>query len=142
MFTLADVATQTLTAPQLTLLEDDFYQYHKETGTGFMAYMCMAGGFFTKRLAGRGITPFQKEMYAGEGNEALLRQLRLFVQEGYEVTDFLYAYVKRAAFPAVPIAGFRSVQQLEEGLRSIDRDVPEDMMETLTKLKRLQTYKW
>lgn len=142
MFTLADVATKSLTAPQLTLLEDDFYQYHKEKETGFMAYMCMAGGFFTKRLAGRGITPFQKEMYAGEGNEALLRQLRLFVQEGYEVTDFLYAYVKRAAFPAVPIAGFRSVQQLEEGLRSIDRDVPEDMMETLTKLKRLQTYKW
>lgn len=141
MFTLADVAPQTLTVPQLTILDDEYYQYHKETGMSFMAYMCMAGGYFTKKLCGRKISLSQKERYRGEGNEALLRQLKLFTQEGYEVTDFLYTYVTQAPFPAVPIAGFSSVEQLKEGLQSIERTVPQDMMDTLTGLKRIQTYR-
>lgn len=142
MFTLADVAAETLVKSQLTILDDEYYQYHKETDFSFMSYMCMAGGYFTKKLHGRPVSLSQKARYRGEGNEALLRQLKLFTQEGYDVTDFLYSYVTRAAFPAVPIAGFSSVEQLEEGIRSIDREVPEDMMDTLTGLKRLQTYHW
>lgn len=142
MFTLADVNAETLVNSQLTILDDEYYQYHKENGLGFMAYMCMAGGYFIKKLQGRLVSPSQKLRYRGEGNEAVLRQLKLFTQEGYEVTDFLYSYVTGAAFPAVPIAGFSSVKQLEEGIQSIGREVPQDMMDTLIGLKRLQTYRW
>lgn len=142
MFVLADVVPETLVEPQLTILDDAYYQYEKDTGLSFMAYMCMAGGYFSKRMAGKPVSPQQKERYHAEANEAILRQLKLYVSEGYQVTDFLYSYVKQAAFPSIPIAGFSSEEQLKQALVCIDQDIPEEMMHNLVTLKRMQSYHW
>ena len=102
----------------------------------------MAGGYFSKRMAGKPVSPQQKARYHAEANEAILRQLKLYVSEGYQVTDFLYSYVKRAAFPSIPIAGFSSEEQLKQALVSIEQDIPEEMMHNLVALKRMQSYHW
>ena len=142
MFVLADVVPETLVKPQLTILDGEYYRYEKETQLSFMAYMCMAGGYFSKRMAGKPVSAQQKERYHGDANEAILRKLKLYVSEGYQVTDFLFSYVKMAGFPSIPIAGFGSEAQLRQGLDCIDREVPEEIMKDLISLKRTQSYQW
>lgn len=142
MFVLADVVPETLVKPQLTILDGEYYRYEKETQLSFMAYMCMAGGYFSKRMAGKPVSAQQKERYHGDANEAILRKLKLYVSEGYQVTDFLFRYVKMAGFPSIPIAGFGSEAQLRQGLDCIDREVPEEIMKDLISLKRTQSYQW
>lgn len=140
MYTLADVEEETLVQPQLTLLDPAFYEYEKAAGLNFMAYMCMAGGYFTRKLAGAEIPASQQERYPGEANERIAGLLKDFAAEGYTVTDFLLRYVTMAEFPSVPIAGFRNPEQLREALDAVEKEVPGEMMDALVCCKQLQRY--
>lgn len=66
MFVLADVVPETLVEPQLTILDDAYYQYEKQTGLSFMAYMCLAGGYFSKRMAGKPVSPSKRNGTTGK----------------------------------------------------------------------------
>lgn len=100
------------------------------------------GRIFFQTYGGKTVSAQQKERYHGDANEAILRKLKLYVSEGYQVTDFLFSYVKMAGFPSIPIAGFGSEAQLRQGLDCIDREVPEEIMKDLISLKRTQSYQW
>lgn len=162
MFTLADVDPGALEGPQLTIPGDEFYQYHKDTQLNFMAYMCMAGGLFTKMISGRELTAFQNGLYGSEGNRQITEKLKEYASLGYTVADFMLSYVWKAAFPSVPVVSFSSREQLSEALRSAERaeekrlsasgmdfisdlrliNVPEEELEALISLKKQQVYKW
>lgn len=139
MFVLADVEEAALEKSQMTILSNDFYQYQKTSGLSLMAYMCMAGGYFSKRLSGRPVPEDQQILYGGDANEAMMRQMESLMAEGYQAADFMLRYVTRAAFPSIPIVSFSSEEQLKKGIRSIERNIPEEMMDALISLKSKQT---
>lgn len=142
MFVLADVQEDALVENQLTILKNDFYQYQKANGLALMAYMCMAGGYFSKRLSGRSVSEDQQRWYHGDANEAIIHQLGCLSAEGYQVADFMLRYVISASFPTIPIVSFSSIEQMKKGLGSVERKIPKDMMDTLVSLKSMQRYEW
>ena len=75
MFTLAEVDERVPGETQMLVLDREYYQYHKETQLGLMAFMCQAGGYFTKKAAGRPVSRNQERMYPEKRNEKLLRKL-------------------------------------------------------------------
>lgn len=139
MYVLADV--NPAARKDLVLLDAETYEYQKETQMSFMAYMCMAGGYFTKRLAGRPVSDGQKFYYEYGANEALLAQLRQLEDEGYAVSDVMLQYVKQMAFPSVPIVGCSRVEQVVEAMTGIEKQIPASVMDTVLKIKE-QQYNW
>lgn len=142
MFALADVVEQTLIEPQLMVLDDAFYQYHKETGLSLMAYMCQTGGYFPKKAAGRPVSDGQKAQYGTTSNEAIFSKMMEYAREGYRINDFQLHYVTAAAFPAIPIGAFGNEAQLLDGMEGMDREIPKEMLEELIALKTEQVYRW
>lgn len=135
MFTLADVKEEVPGESQMLVLNREFYQYHKETQLGLMAYMCQAGGYFTKRAQGRPISENQERMYRSEKNDRILEKLIQYEKAGYRINDFLLHYVTEAEFPAVPIGGFRTEEQLLEGINGVEENLPKDSIQELIRLK-------
>ncbi|RZT00662.1 aldo/keto reductase [Cuneatibacter caecimuris] len=138
-FGLADVNEK---PKDQVVLENDFYQYHKETQLNAMAYQCQANGYFARRLQGREIPENQKKRYAGLGNDAIFEKLKEFEKAGCFANHFLLNYIRKCKFPAIPICGCRTVKQLEDSIRGINEKVPGQMLEELISLKKKQVYDW
>lgn len=132
MYTLAKVKPETL--GDLMLLDEPFFRFHEESGMNFTAYMCQAGGYFEKRLAGRPVSEDKAARYASKGNDQILEKLREFCGLGYACNDFMLHYVRMAPFPAIPLGGFRTRKQLLEAIRGIERRIPESFMKELMAL--------
>ena len=142
LMALADVDMTSIEWTQMKILGEDFYQYHKESGLNLMAFQCISGGYFSKRLAGRSISEGQRAMYDCPANDAILEKLAAFAKEGYDPMDFLLCYVLNASFPAVPIASFGSPEQLKAAVSSLEKQVPAEMLQELIALKQVQKYRW
>ncbi|HJC58219.1 MAG TPA: aldo/keto reductase [Candidatus Eisenbergiella intestinipullorum] len=136
MFTLADVNKEVPGEGGMLVLDREFYRYHKETQLGLMAYMCQAGGYFTKRAQGRPVSEYQERMYGSKKNERILQELLRLRQEGYRINDLVLQYVMAAEFPAVPIGGFRTFEQLQEGMEGVERRLPKEVLQELIEIKR------
>ena len=139
-FGLADIHT---TPGDMVILEKEFDEYHRETGLSAMAYKTLAAGYFTKRLENREISGGLKKQYDGIGNESILCLLKEYEAEGYVANDFLLHYVTDyvgKAYPAVALCGFRTCGQLEDALKGMERQVPEELLAKLAVLKEKQIY--
>ena len=98
--------------------------------------MCQAGGYFTKRAQGRPVSEYQERMYGSKKNERILQELLRLRQEGYRINDLVLQYVMAAEFPAVPIGGFRTFEQLQEGMEGVERRLPKEVLQELIEIKR------
>ena len=139
MYTLADV--NPAARPDLVILDDATYQYQKETQMSLMAYMCLAGGYFSKRLSGAKISEDQKTYYEYGANEQIAEYLRELEKEGISSTDMMLQYVKQNAFPSVAIVGCSRVEQLLEAMNGIQKTIPQKVMREALSLKK-QQYQW
>lgn len=142
MFSLADVVPETLLEPQLTILDPEFYQFHKETGLSFMGYMMLSGGYFAKRAAGREVSDTAKERYGVPSNDRILDKLSTICRTMYTFNDFVYQFTQLPAFPSIAVASFRNREQLEEGIRCMQTEIPRDLLEEVAALKELPHYDW
>lgn len=142
MFTLADVRPEALTGPQLTIPSDEFFRYHKEKKLNFMAYMCMAGGLFSKLTADGGLPEAAGNMYGGMGNQEIADKIRAFAALGHSATEFMLGYVLLPDFPTVPVVSFSRISQLLDAINTVDRPVPEELLRELIGCKRQQVYEW
>ncbi len=77
-------------------------------------------------------------MYPEKRNEKLLRKLMQYQEEGCRINDFVLQYVTHAEFPAVAIGGFRTEEQLLEGLDGVESRLPEEALRELAELKEKQ----
>lgn len=142
LMALTDVDMSSVEWTQMKILDEPFYQYHKDSGLNLMAFQCISGGYFSKRLAGKCISDGQRAMYNCPANDEILMKMTDFVKEGYDPLDFQLRYVLKAAFTAVPIAAFGTTKQLKEAISSLEKQVPSEMLQELTALKKVQKYCW
>ena len=140
MMALADVDMSSIEWTKMLILDEDFYDYHKESGLNLMAFQCIAGGYFSKKIAGKEIGDGQKAMYDCAANDAIAAKMADFAKEGYEPMDFMLRYVTKAAFPAIPIASCSTAGQLRDLTRSVEKQVPDEMLDELISLKKVQKY--
>ena len=139
MYALADVNPQA--RRDLVLLDSAMYDYHREQQLSFMAYMCLASGYFTKKLAGRPVSGGQQFYYDYGSNEALLARLKELEADGLTANDMMLQYVKQMDFPSVAIVGCSKKEQLAECMEGMRKEVPYEVLESLLKLKA-QQYNW
>ena len=85
---------------------------------------------FMDKLSGK---DFNRPQY-----KKLLRKLMRYQEEGYRINDFVLQYVTHAEFPAVAIGGFRTEEQLLEGLDGVESRLPEEALRELAELKEKQ----
>lgn len=139
MYALADVNPEA--RGDLMLLDPATYEYQKETQLSFMAYMCLAGGYFTKKLAGAAISKGQQRYYEYGANEKLLARLKELEAEGLTANDMMLQYVKQMAFPSVAIVGCSKKEQLVECMEGMQKEVPYEVLESLLQ-RKAQQYNW
>ena len=142
MMALTDVDMSSIDWTGMLILDEDFYAYHKESGMNLMAFQCLSAGYFSKRLAGKSVTDGQKAMYDCAANEGMLGKLKKFAEEGYDPMSFALQYVQKSAFPAVPITAFSSAEQLKKMISLSQVQIPEEMLDELIALKKVQKYIW
>lgn len=133
MWSLAEINREGVADKTLVLMDSDTWQYHRQAGKNAMAYTSVAQGYLSKRIRGEEIRPQLRAQYENERNEQILRLLK---EWGLPVSETSLAYLMQQPFPTVPIVTFRTEQQLQEGLRSADMTVPEELMEALDIIKK------
>ena len=142
MMALTDVDMSSQEWTGMQILDEDFYACHKESGLNLMAFQCLSGGYFSKRLAGKTVSEMQKAMYDCAANDAMLEKLKGFEKDGYDPLVFSLQYVKKAGFPAIPITAFSSEEQLKKMIALSKVQVPKEMLDELIALKKVQKYIW
>lgn len=132
MWSLAAINREGVTDPTLVMMDGDTWQYHRRTGKNVMAYTSVAQGYLSKRIRGEEIRPQLRAQYENEQNEQILKLLR---EWGLPVSEISLAYLMQQVFATVPIVTFRTQQQLQEGMRSTETNVPEELMEALNQIR-------
>lgn len=134
---LADVHPETL-PPSNVVMDEEIRAYHRQTQLSFMAYMALARGYFLLRLSDAPINQESRDNYTAPSNERIVAKLRELAGTEYSVLDFCYQYLVQQKFPTLPIAGFENVAQLEQAVRSVECDMPEELLAQVSCLKELQ----
>lgn len=100
---------------------------HQENGLLAMPYSSLAGGFFSKRLAGdAGVGMMRLAAYETDANISREEWLRGYVlQQGCSITAACLAFLWAHPFPVVPLVGPRTLLQLEECLQAAEMKFPD-----------------
>lgn len=137
MWSMGDIRLSGVEDKSMVAMNKETYTYHDETSKMVMAYMSLCKGFFSKRLHG---TPTDKEsdnVYDVPSNRLLLERLPVMKKElGVPSTPILLSFIINQPFPAFPIASFRNLDQLKEGLMVSDFVLPSDMLSEIMKSRR------
>jgi aryl-alcohol dehydrogenase-like predicted oxidoreductase len=108
--------------------------FHRSTGMAAMAYSPQGKGFFNK-LDERGldgIDAFQRKIFATPANIARLPRIKeVAAQAGASIAQVLVAYLLSQSFPAFPIIGASSREQLLDSVKAVDVKLTPDMVRRL-----------
>jgi aryl-alcohol dehydrogenase-like predicted oxidoreductase len=134
---LADLNTRAIPDKTLVVMDREFHAFHRRTKKAAMAYTSSCGGYFSKRLQEKPLSPSARAVYDNEPNQQLLEKLRGWEGElKRSAAALVLAYVMNQDFPALPIASFSSVEQLEEILPAADFVFPPELLEEIRSIKR------
>lgn len=95
------------------VMGDEMLRLGMESKLSFMCFSALAGGYFTRRYAGRPIPDDLRRTYDNEANERRFDQLRK-LKNTAEVTHASLRYFAHQPVTAIPIVAFSSVNQLLE----------------------------
>ena len=133
MWSLADINRGGISDTSLVMMDQGTYSYHTHTKKSVMAFTSIAKGYLTKKAEGREITPSLAAQYENPVNDRILELVR---EAELPISEFAFAYFFFQLFPAVPIASFHTVEQLEIGIKSSELNVPEGLINDIKRLKK------
>jgi aryl-alcohol dehydrogenase-like predicted oxidoreductase len=137
LWSIADINTAGIGDKTMVAMDGETFAYHAASGKSVMAYTSACGGYFAKKRRGLPLSPDLETLYGGPSNDALLARLPAWEAElGAAAASIVLAYIMAAPFPAVPIASFSSLAQLDQGLAAADLDIPGDMLEEIRRSRR------
>ncbi len=136
MWSLADINRAAIGDHTLVSMHRAMYRHHLTTGLSAMAYSSLASGYFMRRAQRVPLPEAMIGKYRNESNEALYRLMDDANDIGFTPLDLCLRYIVQQPFPAVPIAAFGSVAHLEEAMMSCRRQLPPQMMEAISEIKR------
>jgi len=143
MWSLADVNFYNLSDKTFILMDEETRAFHAESGMNVMAYMSIAKGYFVRRADGEKLPAGVTDVYANPSNDAIYELAKAVVAEGkYTYMDLSYMYImEEKLFSAVPIASFDNMGHLAECVNSLEKSIPEDIIEKLAQLKKFVYWK-
>jgi aryl-alcohol dehydrogenase-like predicted oxidoreductase len=136
-YSLGDINLSAVTDKTLVPMDRDIYAWHRKTGKAVMAYTSTCGGYFSKKLAGKPVSPNAEAVYGGETNKKFLEKLAVWEKEFHAGAAVLVlAYVMSQEFPSAAITSFSSLGQLEESLKAGDFELPAGVAGEIQAIKR------
>ena len=132
---LADFDTSILEPSLMYHMDPAYREAHRITQLPVMAYMAAAKGFFEKSAAGLPINDQMKKMYDCPSNQALLLKIRDTLEQGFSVTDLVCQFILKQPYPAIAIAAFSKLEQMQAWMQAADAEVPDKLIQELTGMK-------
>ncbi len=133
MWSLADINTSAVSDKTLHVMDIPTYQYHLQTGKSAMCYTSMANGYLSKMLLGTQMKAPLAARYNNPQNDQILSIIR---ESCLPVGEVSLAYLMAQPFSTVPIAAFRTAEQLAEAIRSCSLVLPPDMLTAFQNIKK------
>lgn len=122
-WSLASIDQTKVADPTLIFMDDELKRYHTESALPVFAYSSQANGLFTKLHAGvhlledERISPMYKLI---ENKEKYERIQNIAEDRSLSINQVVLGYLLSQPFSVFPIAGSRTVKQLEDSLRAAD----------------------
>jgi aryl-alcohol dehydrogenase-like predicted oxidoreductase len=117
--------------PTLVVMDDELWQYHRQTGLAAIPYTSQANGLFQKMDAGvaAALPPSLARQYLSPETEGRYQRLKLLSQQtGLSTTQIGLGWLTSQPFASVPVAGPQSPEQLRGVLSAADvRLTPEQV---------------
>jgi aryl-alcohol dehydrogenase-like predicted oxidoreductase len=107
--------------PTIQVMDKPLWDYHHATGLPAIPFSSQANGLFDKIEKGRldPTNPAQLAHYPAAPNRARLEKIRAIGAEtGWTTTQIVLAYLLSQPFTTIPIIGPKSIQQLDDSMRS------------------------
>jgi len=138
MWSLADINFYALPDKTFVLIDKETIDYCAKTDMNVMAYMSIAKGYFALRAAREKLPSGVADVYNNTSNDKIYEYAKSIVGEGrYSFMDLAFMYIMAEAdFPAIPIASFDDMKQLNECIDCIGKPIPADAIKKLANLKK------
>ena len=135
MWSLADINPSGLGDPTLVWMGRESYAYHQEKQLSAMAYMSVAKGYFSKLLKGDSISESARAIYENETNARIAEELRVLRESGITPVQACISYFNGQPFLSIPLASFRSVEQMREAAAGCDVALDREVRERIDRIK-------
>ena len=121
--------------PTLLRLRSEGYEYHKSHQITLIPYSSQAGGFFSKfAITGDSESLEKLPLYSKE-NLAIAEKLKALSDRcGIDIAHLVLAFLFERPFPVIPLVGCRIASQMEDSVKSLDIEIPTDVMAELKAL--------
>lgn len=125
-WSLAELKNQNITNPSRVYMDEAMFDFHRQSGLPVVAYSSQALGFFYKWAAKKGgdkeksVDPFGVGRYENEENfTRYSRSVELAGLHACTPNDIALSYICSQNFPAFPIVGCRTQEQLIASYRGV-----------------------
>ena len=135
MWSLADMNPAGLGDPTLVWMDQENYDYHKEKQLSAMAYMSVAKGYFSKLLKGDTIPENVAAIYENEANYKIAEELKALKSCGITPVQACISYFNEQPFTAMPLASFRSIEQMKETVAGCDVTLSMEVRKRINNIK-------
>jgi aryl-alcohol dehydrogenase-like predicted oxidoreductase len=135
MWSLADMNPAGLGDPTLVWMDQENYDYHKEKQLSAMAYMSVAKGYFSKLLKGDTIPENVAAIYENETNYKIAEELKALKACGITPVQACISYFNEQPFTAIPLASFRSIEQMKETVAGCDVTLSMEVRKRINNIK-------
>lgn len=141
MWSLADINPGGLGDPTLIWIDQKTFAYHKEKQLSAMAYMSVAKGYFSKLLNGDAIPEKVAAIYDNEANRRIAKELKALRANGTTPVQACISYFDSQPFPAIPIASFRTIEQMRETAAGCDMTLSPEIRKMVEEIKTFASNK-
>ena len=131
---LADSNLAWMAKRQMVVADNSFDRYHRQSGMNFMAYMAVAGGYFSKKEAHIPLPDQTRELYDLPQNEKMLEVMSTL--KPYSVNDFCYQYILQRPYPSIPVTAFTTLEQMRDTIQCCTKDMPSELITRVSAYKR------
>lgn len=100
----------------MVLLNDQFIQYHEQTGLNYVAAMALGGGYFAAKLNGMQLSPMMTMIFDSPVNQQIFDYLKSVLKNDQNILEFCFQYILQQKFPTTVMVGTASITHLDEAI--------------------------
>lgn len=124
LWSLASVAQAVLPDPTMTAMDAALFDLHITCGMPAIPYASQANGYFQRAAAGTldGMNASSRRLYDTVENRRRSQAVQSLAAEGgRSISAIVLGYLLGQPFPVLPIAGCRTVAQVEDSCRAVEQ---------------------
>jgi aryl-alcohol dehydrogenase-like predicted oxidoreductase len=131
MWSLALADPDRIKDKTVVVMDDEMWQYHRETGLAATPYSSQGQGLFQRMAQGKfeQMPANHREVYHSPENQRRFQRIqRLADETGFSISQIVLAYLFSQPFTTIPIVGCRTLAQLQDSLTATEVSLSPDQI--------------